>query len=75
MVDLPECKPKQKSKPPLREEIALVELEVLEDPFLILKMYSVEPRTEEKTKHRNALVYDATERRVFSFWVICYIVH
>lgn len=51
VVGFPECKPRQKSKPPLREETALVELEVLGDPFLTIKKYNGETRTEEKIKN------------------------
>lgn len=51
VVGFPECKPRQKSKPPLREETALVELEVLGDPFLTIKKYDGETRTEEKIKN------------------------
>lgn len=42
VVGFPECKPRQKSKPPLREETALVEIEVLGDPFLTIKKYDGE---------------------------------
>lgn len=67
MVSFPEHKLRQKSEPPLREEIASEGLEVLGDVFLAFKNCDGEARTGKNREHGCSHVRATTERKVPDF--------